>query len=164
MYYITPEDYERAETNGISAQLLEQRVRVYGWDSVKASTQSIRKQQDRSEWRAVADQNGITPDAFYGRLKRGWDPELAATRPLVDQAESLRNARELRRKHPQDLADLAVQNGLSKTLFRSRVRIYGWDPLRAATQPRIDPRISGRRGKEVFLERYGNVDALIYQK
>ncbi len=37
-FYITPEEYEVAEKNGIDKRTLEQRIREYGWDKERAIT------------------------------------------------------------------------------------------------------------------------------
>ncbi|WP_342440000.1 hypothetical protein NSS79_15340 [Paenibacillus sp. FSL L8-0436] len=163
-YYITPGDYETAAANGIKRETLEQRVRVYGWEIERATTQPLRKQKNRKTWRALADQNGITPDAFYRRLKVGWDPARAATEPMVSKAESLIRARESYRKYPQEWLDLAAQNGISLTLFRARVRVFGWSYEKAATEPKVHASVSGRHGKEALIKRYGNINALLFRK
>lgn len=153
-YYIAPDDYARAEANGISAETLVQRVRVYGWDTGRAATQPIRVRQDRSHWRALAEANGITRDAFYRRINQyGWSLEQAASTPLISKTESMKRCREIRRKYPQEWIAVAAENGITSALFRERVLKYGWDYQKAATAPRMSHSESGRLGKEALLER-----------
>ncbi|MBY9078282.1 hypothetical protein KIH86_17770 [Paenibacillus sp. HN-1] len=151
--YITPGDYDRAAANGICAATLEQRVRIYGWDTERACTQPVRQQADRSEWRAVADRNGITATAFYRRLSVGWSPERAATERMVPVEESLRRGREVRRKYPLEWIETAARNGIPAVLFRERVREQGWSYERAATEPPMSRSESGRLGKQALLRR-----------
>lgn len=153
-HYITPDDYALASANGIHAAALEQRVRVYGRDTYRAATQPLRTQQDRSHWRTIAVKNGITPDAFYRRINQyGWEIERAATEPLLDYKESLRRGCEAQRKYPAEWYALAEKNGISHALFRERVREYGWDYNKAATEPKMSRSESGRLGKEALLRR-----------
>ncbi|WP_340397784.1 hypothetical protein NST50_05220 [Paenibacillus sp. FSL E2-0202] len=153
-FYITSEEYARADANGIHAAALEQRVRVYGWNIDRAASQPLRTQQDRSLWREIAEKNGITPDAFYRRINQyGWEIERAATEPLVDYIESLRRGSEAQRKYSPEWYALAAKHGISPALFRERVRDYGWDYRRAATEPKMSKSESGRLGKEALLKR-----------
>ncbi|WP_025693248.1 hypothetical protein [Paenibacillus zanthoxyli] len=152
-YYLTPEDIETGKANGIHAEMLRRRVYVDGWDVDRAVTEVPRQQQDRSEWRAVADSNGIRPDTFYNRLSDGWTEEAAATTPPIPLAERLSAIREKRRKYPQEWIDKAAANGISARLFRARVKQYGWSYERAALTPKIPPTISCRTGARILKER-----------
>lgn len=86
-FYITPDDYERAEANGIRRKALSDRVRSYGWDVDKAVNDKIRVSQPFEptwqKWREVCEQHGISRRLFYHRIKTGkMSEELAATKPL----------------------------------------------------------------------------------
>lgn len=153
-HYITPDDYARASANGIHAAALEQRVRVYGWDTYRAATQPLQTQKNRSHWRAIAEKNGITPSTFYHRINQlGWEIKRAVTEPLIPKSESLRRGTETRRKYAPEWFALAEQYGISPALFRERVRELGWDYQKAATEPKMSKSESGRLGKEALLKR-----------
>ena len=78
-WYITPEDYEEAEKNGISKTLLYQRVRIYNWSIERAINTKKRGSQITSEeWREGV-RNGLSRHLILSRLRRGWDLERACT-------------------------------------------------------------------------------------
>ncbi|HDR8076536.1 MULTISPECIES: hypothetical protein [Bacillaceae] len=84
-FIILDKHYKTAKSNGISKKRVQQRVFRYEWDVERAITQPIGKKKmefDRKHgnWMHVAEQNGISRDTFYSRLKRGWSYELAATK------------------------------------------------------------------------------------
>lgn len=86
-YYITPDNYETAATNGIRAHLLNWRVRGGGWNIERATTTPPRSQNKYTRWLKIAKQNGICNQTFYGRVRKGMEPEQAATMPVMTMAE-----------------------------------------------------------------------------
>ena len=81
--YISPVDYAQAEENGISKELLRNRIWGQGWNKTKAKTQPVREKLfDHGGWAKVALENGISRNTFYGRINRGWEDEKAATTPV----------------------------------------------------------------------------------
>ena len=87
--YITPEDFEEAEANGINREALGQRVRQYGWSIERAKTEPIREKLFyHGNWLSVALKNGIKSETFYARINRGWDDERAATEPVAKRNKS----------------------------------------------------------------------------
>jgi hypothetical protein len=132
-FYISPEDYATAWENGISPQTLNVRIRRFGWDKQRAVTQPPQiKKHRHPELREIAKQNGISEGTFYFRIRRGWDPEAAATTPLLP---SQSRAAEARRIIPKELQELATKNGIPYATFYCRIFQSGWDPKRAATEP-----------------------------
>ena len=82
-FYITPEDYKKAEKNGISKRLLEGRVYISGWNVDRAINEPKRQWIDRKKWLEVAKQNGIKTETFYRRVNEyGMSPEEASTRKV----------------------------------------------------------------------------------
>lgn len=78
--FLTEEEYELAETNGVSREMAFKRVNSYGWDRRKAVTRKpITKRGTYTEYVKRAVVNGINKRAFYHRIDRGWDPEKACT-------------------------------------------------------------------------------------
>ncbi|MBY9077259.1 hypothetical protein KIH86_03560 [Paenibacillus sp. HN-1] len=161
-FYITPEDYERAKANGITSRTLEKRIRDRGWSKERAITEPVQKKTNLLKWRRLAEENGIPPNAFYKRVRvSGWSLERAATEALIDKADRLRqyskqNA-EKNRRYPLEIIALAERNGISYNLFKERVSKYGWSLERAATEPKVSPSESGRRGKEWVMKNVGNI-------
>jgi hypothetical protein len=76
--YITPDEYARAEQNGIHRRTLEYRIKA-GWDRERAITQPTERAVH--PMMATAKANGISRKAFYQRIKAGWPLEKAATKP-----------------------------------------------------------------------------------
>ena len=133
-FYISPQDYSTAERNGISARLLTDRVRVWGWDKRKAMINKPKKQTPRKEWLDIARVNGISTASFYKRVNNGMSPEKASTIPLMDKETKINNMAAVKRKYPKAYEDTAVANGISKKTFVTRMR-RGWSAFRAATTP-----------------------------
>lgn len=131
--YITPADYEAAEENGITATLLEQRVREYAWDVVDAIETPKRKRKCRralwSEWKQVATENGISREIFVKRATQsGWAEELAATAPLGTRFTG---------KWTDLEKEVAAQNGVSgngMSLPNARLKL-GWTREEAVGTP-----------------------------
>lgn len=83
--YITPEEYEKAEKNGIDKNTLYKRIREYGWDKQRALSQPKRVRPNLSKWKAIALKNGISEGTFYSRVcNMKWDLERAATTPICE--------------------------------------------------------------------------------
>lgn len=135
-YYITPDEYEQAATNGISSIVLEVRVRSLGWAKRRALTEPIHKKRKiPNKWRKIAESNGICYSTLRYRCNRlGWPIEIAATQSLQDRKKQAKIAHEASRKYPKAYLEQARQNGIDDCTFRRRVR-SGWPIEKAATRP-----------------------------
>ena len=99
-YYITPEEYEKAEKNGIDGWNLERRIRYLAWDKQKAIYTPKRKRDTRySSLAKKAIDNGITRKAFYMRIERGMCPLEASKKPMLSQKEKLMKMNEINRRN-----------------------------------------------------------------
>ncbi|KZL93526.1 hypothetical protein [Clostridium magnum] len=148
-FYITPEEYEMAEANGISKALLEVRIRRLAWNKEKAiSISPSRHKRLGSDWIKLAQENGICYSTFkYRANELGWDLERAATQPLQDRKAQAKQAYEKSRKYPKEFKELAEKNGISERTFHRRLE-SGWDIETAATKPIMTPREVGLLTKE----------------
>ena len=155
-FYITPEEYEIAIANGISANTLEARIRCYGWDKQRAITEPLRKKRHEDLPREVierAAQNGINQSTLSSRVHLlGWDIEKACTKPLFDYSEHLANVNRSRAKYPKEMYELAKINGISDRTFRRRVK-NGMKMLEAATKPPGARQEIALLGKEASLQK-----------
>lgn len=133
-FWITPENYSTAEQNGISAKLLTDRVRSFGWDLKRATTNPPRELLHRKEWVAIAKANNILPRVFYHRVNKGMSQEQASTIPVMDKQTAINNLAIKKRKYPKEYEEMAVANGINKKTFISRMH-RKWKPLEAATVP-----------------------------
>ncbi|WP_338631509.1 hypothetical protein [Clostridium baratii] len=155
-YYITPEEYKIAESNGISRRAVNYRIREAGWSKERAITEPLRRKNDYGDLVTIAINNGIQSKTFYMRVRScGWDPYKAATVPTMSREESVKKSIEKRRKYPQEILELAESNGISHDTFRCRVRKLKWDLVKAATTPIMTQREIGLLRKEK-LARYIN--------
>lgn len=139
-FYITPEDYEEAERNGICKDTLETRVRKLGWNVRKAKTKEVRKKHNISkELLEIAKANGITRDTVTDRIRNGWTVEEACTRP---------KKRGRQRKYPDWVYEEADKNGIRYSTVNHRVT-DGWDLKKACTKPvmSVNERVSNMRDK-----------------
>lgn len=134
--YITPQDYEIADKNGINRKMLNKRVRELGWDIERAiTTPKIQRNTGWTEWKDVALSNGVNYDCFKNRVKRyGFTQEQAATTPKMTKKEIAKNSN---RKYPPHYLELALKNGIPKNTFYKRVKNLGWSLIQAATTPQI---------------------------
>ncbi|MDT2259634.1 hypothetical protein P7H06_09040 [Paenibacillus larvae] len=166
-FYITPEEYEEASKNGVSAGLLEYRIRTANWSKARAIVTPPRKFKDRSKWAKVAKENGINYQAFLRRVNTyGWSEERAANEPMHTTEQFKRRMRicnPVKRKYPVELIKKAEKNGISRNTFSKRVSC-GWSWERAATEPLVSNSEKGRRGIRTLRERYGDVNRIIFQK
>lgn len=147
-YYITPEDFKRAEGNGISNDTLRQRVYSYCWPKEKAITKPVPKGTGWKEYKGIAAEHGICYRTFVDRRKRGWDPHEAATKPVIENKEAIQIARA--RKTDIVFTDEQVQrakkNGISRELLLCRVRRWKWDVEVAINTPVLTPSQVASRG------------------
>ena len=88
-FYITDEEYEIAERNGIIKDTLNYRIRIMGWDKEKALNTPTRKYTKRSKQIEIAESNGIGRTTFYDRLADGWKVEDAYTIPVMSRKQIL---------------------------------------------------------------------------
>lgn len=136
-WYITPEEYKIAESNGINRYTLEKRIRYYGWDKERAINAPKKKRTVYSDdLKRLVAKNGIKFATFLNRVNYlGWSVERAATEPIMDISEHCRNVGEASRKYPLKYARLAERNGISQSTFRARVGRLKWSIEKAATSP-----------------------------
>lgn len=136
-FYITPEEYEKAQKNGISKKMLEIRIRKLAWDKERAINTPIRKQKTYTkEIKELAGKNGISMATFKSRVnKLGWDIEKAATTPMMDNTKNIYKAIPKVRKYPKKIIQEAKKNGIPVKCFYNRITKYKWDIEKAATTP-----------------------------
>ena len=140
-YYVTPKDIEKAEMNGITQNVLYQRVHIRGWDVDRAITQPTRKEVPfYSKWTETAEANGINLRVFRDRVrKHGWVEETAATTPVLTPVERGRRGAEMggKRLYTQSQLEQMDKHGLSKDTVAQRVNKYGWTMEEAVNTPAL---------------------------
>lgn len=137
-FYITPEEYEIAEKNGIPRERVDNRVRYLAWDVEKAITEPVKNHSIWREWKGVAEQNGVPYKVFYSRVKKlGWSPYKAATVPKrTCDAEAMRYARQFRKGffNEQELSVMRLNCVKWDTAYKRITRRF-WDRKRAISEP-----------------------------
>lgn len=141
--YITPEEYDIAEGNGIDNITVNVRVKRLGWTKERAINTPIQKQRKRGsldEYIKIAESNGISYRMFFQRYNvLGWSLEKSSTKPPQTKEEKVSQAIkciESRRKYPKKYIELASSNGIGYYTFRNRV-LHGWSLDEAATKPLV---------------------------
>lgn len=82
-YYVTPEEYEIAKSNGIPYRTVNARIRSLGWSKQRAIAEPvlIRDRGLDENYVHKAELNGISRDVFAYRIKHGYSNEEASTIP-----------------------------------------------------------------------------------
>lgn len=157
--YVTPEDYEKAEANGLSREIVYHRVYHYGWDIERAITTPKKNHGKWGNWKPyyeLMEKHGVNRRTFYTRVGNGMSPEEAATKPLTPRHERVKVASEARKKRskvPPDIRRLAEANGISLPLVYLRLR-RGLSLQEAATKPKASHSEAGRIGRINHWTRY----------
>lgn len=123
--------YDLAKSNGISKQLVRIRHYQYGWPLERAVTQPKQVINPYLEDYKKAVNNGLdlSYQAFVNRIENGWTVEEASTTP------KRQNPKNKKLNEYQKYRDIALANGISLQTYSARIRNYGWDYERAATEP-----------------------------
>src|SRR5699024_9870555 len=130
-YYITPEEYEQAESNGIDRWTVERRIRDFCWSKERAITEKKKRYNYYGDLVQTAIKNGIKRNTFYARIDRGMCPEKAATQKTKNRSEI--KAPIPNRLYPDWVYKNLKQNKINRTTFWKRVNEYGWPLEKAST-------------------------------
>lgn len=134
-YYLTDEDYAKAERNGIKRLTLESRVRKYGWSIERAVNTPSRKAKFTSEQLKIMEKSEINEYTIRYRINHGWSFEDAITIPA--------NTAHIVRKYSDDLIQKAASNGISYSAFKQRVN-KGW-----SIEEAYSIRLGGKKGENI---------------
>lgn len=137
--YLTPEDFNIAESNGIHRLLAHNRFYHSGFSKERAITQPVKNQDTVwAEWKEVAESNGICWTTFNTRLECNYTPERAATEPPMTKLELAANMRsKKKRKISDELIQIAAINGISYNTLAYRLlkSKHKWSEEDAVTIP-----------------------------
>jgi hypothetical protein len=148
-FYVTPEEYEIAEANGISYRMVNHRIRSLGWEKQRALTTPaiIRNRHLNEDFVKMAKANGINREIFAYRVTHGWSEEDAATKTVANIKEHMSNLGKKTRKSSKELIELAERNCINIHTFYSRIT-RGLTELEAATIPLMSKVEIARRATE----------------
>src|SRR5699024_10771102 len=137
-YYITPEEYEIAEQNGISRVLLDKRVRDLLWDKETAITKPPKTQDySLSKYADIAEQNGIHCNTFFTRVRSGMPPEKAMMKPLQDKKKwGKEMSRRRNKRYPNFVYEKIKEIGLTASNFHQRILTGRYTIYEACTIPK----------------------------
>lgn len=135
-YYVTPDQIDRAEQNGINSKVFALRIRSLGWSVEKATVTPLSKRHaDLTGWREITERNGIKYQTFKKRVNiMGWTHERASTEPLQNKREAMIKVSKDRRIYPIEEIAIALTNGIVYGTYCQR-RYAGWNAYDAMTIP-----------------------------
>lgn len=149
-FYITPDEYERAKSNGISGKTLDYRIREALWDKEEAITSTIQVNKVYpKEIKEIAEENGVSMSTLKSRVNlMGWDMLRAAITPVMDKRQNIYKAIPKVRKYPKEIIEKARLNGIPDKCFYNRITKYKWSIEKACTTPVMTPHEMGLANKE----------------
>lgn len=135
----TDEEYEIAAKNGISKEVVYQRIHYRGKTVEQAITEPLQNGlflKKYQKYLEIAERNGISYRTFHARMTkktvRKWTPEEAATVPP-------KRTGRVRKTKANSLTEedykTAEKNGISRKNVNQRVDLYDWSIERAITDP-----------------------------
>lgn len=137
-YYITPEEYEIAEKNGIDYRSMYNRVYSLGWKKKRAMTEPIkrhRSHQSHKGWVDKAIENGIPAMTYYSRIAKGMTKEDASSLPTQNRSEWAKEMRRrIKRKYPDWVYDNLEKYNIPQSTFSYRVNHLKWSLEKASTK------------------------------
>ncbi|UGO49288.1 transcription regulator [Bacillus phage vB_BanH_Emiliahah] len=161
--YLTPEDFDIAEENGIPRHVAHRRFYEQGHSRKRAVTQPVQKRPNPwAEWKDVALKNGICKGTFKSRIYKGSTPEQAATEPIKTTEELAvlmeKGRIKKRRRISKELHERARKNGISATTLQYRLLYskHPWSEEDAVTIPPMSPEEVVRRAASFSTFRSGN--------
>lgn len=129
MDYLTEEDYQIAEKNGISRNRAYARYYVNCWSKKRAITQPLFKKSPEFRTHAkIAQANGINITTFYSRVQRGLPLSDASSLPTGHR-------RPIAKKITDEQLAIAAANGIKPTTVWNRVKNLFWPIEKAITKP-----------------------------
>jgi len=142
-FYVTPTDFDIAESNGINPNALYQRIRNMAWSKEKAIKTPLRQKRNMKELAKIAEQNGIEYRTMLRRIQRGWEPERAVTQSLTNRKELMIKNSANNRIYPKEIIEMANSNGVSYSCFLMRIK-RGWTLERASETKTLTSAESGK--------------------
>lgn len=156
-WYITPEEYEQAEANGISKQTLEERIRVYAWDKKRALSTPIKELKEIGKGNVKkAESIGVSYSNLRVRLSNGWSMERATTEPLTNMRELCAKVGQENKKYPTWVYENLLKNNISLSTFYKRVNKCKWTLEKASTTPIMTKKEAAKLGAEAYHKIYGH--------
>jgi hypothetical protein len=138
--YLTDEDYETAERNGIARKAAYHRFYILCWDRLKAITTPVKHHHNL--WDDYKDRSKVAKTTFYERVRKGMTPEEAASLSPLPLGNPLR----AKGKGKISLVDFKVaeENGISENTLKARVYQYRW-PVELAVAVPVGKKRPNRR-------------------
>ncbi|MCI0767380.1 hypothetical protein [Bacillus sp. TL12] len=147
----TWEQYEIAEKNGISKVNVNQRIDL-GWTIEEAITKPIRVtfRQKHDKYVKLAESNGISFITFRARVEtHNWNPEEAATKPVMTAKEAAEKNNENKRIIPKEIYAKARKNGINNSTLKTRILMLNWDMDLAATK-QVNKKYRSKLGRQAI--------------
>jgi hypothetical protein len=148
--YLTPEDYEIAERNGIPRGYATSRFYTKNWSRERAITEPVKKHNGPwKAWKETCKQTGISRSSFNRRVQKGMTPEEAATTPPTPP-----NKKAKRTLLTDEQVEIAKQNGIGYSTLVVRISQYKW-PIEKAIHTPVDTRKRRKNRETVSVGHIG---------
>ncbi|WP_077621540.1 hypothetical protein [Sediminibacillus massiliensis] len=145
-YYVEPQHYETAKSNGISKKHVDNRFYEKGWHIQRAISQPVMKRSSR-DWDKWESRAKVTRSTYMQRVRGGWSHENAAlTPPLSPYQVAERNNRSRKIFSPAQELQMEA-NGIHRATAYMRVKKLGWTKEDAVSVPVIENNESLKRAR-----------------
>src|SRR6185312_11568765 len=131
--YLTPQDIETAEANGITEERAKARFYQLNWSKHRAITQPCKRPKGLwPKYKDICAEHKVSQTTFFYRINHyGMTPDEAATKPPLKRGEGLKQ----NHKITPEIREVAAKNGISKQTLAYRVYALKWPVERAMTEP-----------------------------
>ena len=166
-YYITPDDWDIANANGLLPQTVYSRV-MRGWSIDDAVSLPVRAKKNVPDYLIKRSKEiGLSKAAIKSRIDRGWNLEEAHTTPKLTNDEIQARARRgIEEKgnvmFGEKEKEIMKQNGITYKLAYTRVYVRKWTKKEAITIPPMDFAVAGAMGYAKAKAMYGNVNGDLF--
>ena len=147
-YYVTPEEYEIAENNGISRQNVYNRVYMIGWDVEKAITDKVKRKKGYKKLLEKSNSN-VKYGTFIYRVNKGLSIEEALNNKVLSKEEVSELMIQSRCSvFTREEIARAKKNGICYRTLHWRVQKSKWDREKAITTPVLSSEEVMKRARE----------------
>lgn len=147
-YYVTPEEYEIAENNGISRRNVYNRVYNMCWDIERAITEKVNRKKGYKKLLEKNNSN-IKYVTFISRVNKGLSIEEALNNKVLSKEEVVELKIQSRcTVFTREEIARAKKNGISYRTLHWRVQKGRWDKEKAITTPVLSSDEVMKRARE----------------
>lgn len=148
-YYVTPEEYEIAENNGISRKNVYNRTYMLGWDIERAITEKIHHRKKGYKKLVENSNSNVKYETFITRVNKGLSIEEALNNKVLSKEEVSELMIQSRcTVFTREEIARAKKNGICYRTLHWRVQKGKWDKEKAITTPLLSSDETMKRARE----------------